>query len=454
MNLRDRIQSRVSGKALIDQHPEMTEREHLFSIRSDMQAAAPYTYLSAIVTYETYVWVQKAIKVISDAVASLPVYCTRGKERLEQHEVVNLLTDVNDAMSSGDLWRQWTIDQLLGGEVGFELVRSGRGQYTEIWPRQPNIFNVYPNPARRRYLEVAKYEIDDKQGEPYFLPPDEFIHFKFYNPRNPWRGLPVLIALQLAIAVDVFAQSWEKYLYQNNARPEYAIVTPQGTTQRERDDIEKKITLKYGGSRNVGKPIVLEESITDIKILSWKPKDLSGIPLRQMSRDEVAGGFGVPDILMGFGNDSYDTSEKRSAAVEALYTLTIKPLLAYRDTHLTEFFQRNNAMRDDEFLHTDYSGVTELGEEENDEWKRDREKIDRGVLTVNDWLTARGQKPKPWGDVAWMSKTLMPISGPEVPVAALPKPAPQINPNPAPVAAPAATPAKQNGHGTLETISA
>ncbi len=421
MNILQRIEHRARHKgAMAELHPETTTRTHLMSVRSDAQMLTPYSYLDALVAYENHVWVKKAVNVIADNSAPLPLYIERGSDRIENHPLLALLNHPNDEMAPPDLWRWWVTDMLLGGESGFEVVKSGNKKIAELWPRQPHQFAVSPDPQRLRYWGVRWYEIDDKQGEPYKLPSDEFMHWKFFNPRNPWRGVAVLLALRLSIAIDVFAQAHEKYLFQNQARPDFAIVTPQGTTQKERDDIEKKVEQKFGGS-GAGGVIALEDQVTDLKILSWRPKDLGDLPLREMSRDEIAGGFGVPDILMGFGSDSYDTQIKRTAAIQALYSLTIKPLLGFRDSHLTLELQNMGVLRPDEFIHTDYSDVGELQEEADAEWKRASEQIASGVMTINEYRKERGQDPLPWGDPWWAPANLVPITG----AAALPAPAPE-----------------------------
>jgi phage portal protein BeeE len=46
--------------------------------------------------------------------------------------------------------------------------------------------------------------------------------------------------------------------------------------------------------------------------MSYPPKDMTSLEDQGLTADEVAAIFGVPDILMGFGNDSYDTA-RRSA---------------------------------------------------------------------------------------------------------------------------------------------
>jgi HK97 family phage portal protein len=353
-----RIRERAQGKAMNDVHPEFGDRQLIASLRSDEASTwAPYSYLSAIRDYESHVWVRKAVKVIADNFSPLPLQVLRGDKVVPNHDAVNLLTAVNGTMSSTDLWQQWVVDMLLGGEEGWEFVRNGGGKYVEIWPRQPHVIGVVPDPARLRYFEVAKYRIDDQQGEPYELPPDEMIHFKFFNPRLPWRGIAPITAVRMSIVIDVYAQAWSKLFYQKSARPDYAVIAPQGLGKTEKEDVEKMLAAKFGGAENAFKPIVLEEGITDVKMLSFPPKDLEWIELRGMSREEIGAIFGVPDEIMGWGRDTY---ENFGTAHWVLWVLTLLPLCNFRDTHLTEYLRRVKVLGPDEALVTDTSQVEAL----------------------------------------------------------------------------------------------
>lgn len=408
-NIVDLILSRARGKALADLHPEVSDREHIASLRSDGASAysGQYSYLNAISDYASHVWVRKAVTVIGNNFAALPLTIKRGDQLVSSHLALDLLTNVNDTMTSADLWQQWTVDMLLGGEEGWELVRDTRGRYTEIWPRQPHTILVKPDAARRRYYKVSEYVIDDTgEAEPYTLKPDELCHFKFFNPGNPWRGIAPITAVRWSIVLDVFAQAWSKLFFQNSARPDFAVIAPEGLTPGERTDIEKKLTQKFGGVENSHKPIVLEEGISDIKILSFPPKDMEWLEQRKISREEVGAIFGVPDEIMGWGRDTYENFD---TAHRVLWALTIVPMTRHRDVHLTEYFQRVNVLRPDEQIVTDLSGVEALKANESDEWDRAQGQIDRGALLVNEWRKARGLKPVPWGDTWWAPMNLAPV---------------------------------------------
>lgn len=394
-------------KALVDLHPEILDRVHVMTVTGGTeQTPSTYSYLSALSDNESHVWVRKAVTIIANNLSALPVMVERDGEDLPEHPLLGLLESTTPLTQ---LWTQWVIDMLLGGEEGWELVKSMGGKYVELWPRQPHHINVIPDTKLKRYYKPAEYRIEDGAGPSYILPVNELLHFKFYNPRNPWRGLSVISAVRQSIAIDQFAQAWSRLFFTNSARPDYAIIAPAGLTPSEREDIEKKLMQKFGGVGNTHKPIVLEQGVSDVKVLTFPPKDMEWTEQRGMSRDEIGGMFGVPDILMGFGNDSYDTEVKRTAALQVLYTLTLMPLATLRDISITRYFRQVGMLAQNEKLMTDYRDVAALKEDLNDGWKREAEQLDRGAITINEWRIENGKDPVPWGDVPFAPQAQSPV---------------------------------------------
>lgn len=345
-------------KALYDLHPELTDRVPMMrSNGGEMWVTSDYPYKMAANDHAQNVWMGKAVKLVSDAVAPIPLQVTAKGKLVDV--VVPLFAKPNDTEASADVWRAWAVSMMLGGECGLEVVKAKDGRsMVEWWVRTPDTLQVVPDQTRKRYKAVAGYIIDDNEGDPYTLTPDEFIHFKFYNPRNTWRGVSPFIASRLSMRIDRHAREWARDFFENSARPDFAVIAPQGTTKEERKQMLAEVLAMYQGSQNGA--IVLEEGMTDIKPLSFNPKDINFIEQREMSRDEVAAAAGIPDILMGFGNDSYDTPDKRTNAEATMWSLTIKPLLDYRDQVLTAFFQRAGVLKEGQEVKSDLTGVTAL----------------------------------------------------------------------------------------------
>jgi HK97 family phage portal protein len=358
--------ARKNYSPLYDQHPELAERMPIMRVYSDQQGAeGAVNFPANSVEYGRSTWVHKAIKVIADNVSPHPLEVVTGsgdeREVLDNHPLREILETPNDSMSSSDVWRQWTTDMMLGGEEGFEIVRGDTtDRIMEIWPRQPHVFTVKPGKGGARYRRVAKYYIDDGQGAPYSLRPEEFLHIKFYNPVNVWRGIAPITAIRMGLVIDQMAQAWSRYFFRNSARPDYAILTDEGMTSKEAQELEVRLSTDYGRPEGWHKPIVLDQAVKDVKVLSFAPKDLEWIEQRKLSRDEVGGIFGVPDEIMGYGKDTY---ENFPTAFRVMWIVTIDPLLHFRDVQLTTWLRRYGFLAFNERIETNRSHIPELPED-------------------------------------------------------------------------------------------
>lgn len=410
MNVFDRITARAKGdtSALSRLHPELDHRVHMLTLTDSEQSALRVAggYRQATSDYAGHVWVQKAISVIANALAPLPLQVVDdgSDEPLERHPIADLLRSVNDTHSSSDLWKQWVTDMLLGGESGLELVKSARGDPLELWPRQPVQFTVVTDAQRRRYYGVAAYKIKfDAMDRGFELPPEEFVHFKFYNPANPWRGLAPIEAVRMGIVIDQLAQAWSRLFFANSTRPDLAVMVPQGMTKSERESLEDKLMARFGGVQNAHRAIVLEEGVVDIKPVSYPPKDLEWVQQRQLARDEVGAIFGVPDEIMGYGKDTYENFQ---TARQVLWTLTLVPLLGYRDTTLTEFCRRYGYLRPNERIATDTSDVSELQEDYGAKLEQAERLFKMGVpLTLINERLALGLADIPGGELPYAGRS-------------------------------------------------
>ena len=353
---------RPEEKGLYDHHPELTERIPLLRVYSDQADTGGVSSMTDF--YLSNVWVHKAITAIANNLAGLDVRVVRGQgqdaEPLDNHPVTQLLSNPNPETGPADLWREWVIDMMLSGEHGLEAAENGRGSaILELWPREPQHFSVIPGELGRRYRRVSGYKVDDNEGPAYTLTAEQLIHFKFYNPANPWRGLAPIYAVRTGIVIDQLAQAWTRLFFRNQARPDFAVIAPEGITKSEKADIILELDQNVGGGEGLHRPIVLEQGVTDIKVFSFPPKDLEWIEQRKLSREEIGSIFGVPDEIMGWGRDTYENFD---TADRVLWTLTIVPLAGMRDHALTRYFRRRKAINPDERIETDLANVPQLQE--------------------------------------------------------------------------------------------
>lgn len=432
-NIFDRIIERARGKTLADLYPDQADREPLLRINSDEESAVlnSSSFVTAANSYAGHMWTHRAVEILANNIAPLPLRVARGPkgavEYPANHPANAFLDNPNPSLAPEDLWKQWTTDLMLGGEEGMEVSwSSNRSKPLELWPRQPDQFTVRPESIR--YRRVAYYKIDDGAGDPYTVQPDSFIHWKFYNPMQPFRGLAPITAIRLSVMIDQLAQAWTRLFFRNQARPDFAVIAPEGTTKTEKEEMMNQLAIDLSGGYGVHKPIILEDGVTDIKTFSWAPKDLEWVTQREMSRDEVAAIFGVPDEIMGYGRNTYENFD---TAERVIWTLTLMPICRFRDGTLTRYLRSVKMLAPNERIETDTSEVQQLQEEKSGKIDQMVKLFGMGVpVDMAADYTDSGLPPVPGGKTGYLPIGLVPV-GTSLSLRApaqTPKPAPPPEP--------------------------
>lgn len=354
------------NRKAVSTHPELASRIHLTgapssqgAVHSNLQDFTDYSEV-----YATHTWVRRGITVLADNLAKLPVEVVdKNNKVIKDHPLSSALNTCNDKYGPVEMWRMWVSHMILGGESFIEVVPTAdKEEPAEFWVRRPDQVGVIPDKTRPNYPLAAGYVWNDVDYEP-----EEMIHWRFENPLSPWRGLSLIGAVRQGIIIDVYAQAWSRTFLQGGGRPDWALVAPEGTTQEEREELEEKMGRKFLGFDNAHRPIVLEEGVYDIKVLSFPPVDMQWLEQRKLARDEIGAILGVPDILMGFGADSYDTMEKRDAATAVLWTITLIPLVEHRDDQLNQFFTKTwPLLEEGQTIRTNMTSVEVLQEDAQD----------------------------------------------------------------------------------------
>jgi HK97 family phage portal protein len=352
--------------ALADRYPLVRETVHVYSGLADRLGQASDDYVGHAQTFKSYVWVRKAVTLIAQTLAPLPIRVVDSSGKaLNGHPLVSLYANPNDTMPGPEFRGVSLIHLLLGGERVSEIVDDARGRPRELWPRRPDRVGIRPDESRKGYPRAAEYVLSDLATSSYdgTAPIEAVIFEKFANPLSDWRGLSPISVVREGVQIALLAQAQRKLFYKNNARVEYALTAAESLAPNERAWLEAQVNEKYGGGQGTGKPMILEFG-QSIQTISYPPKDMTSLEDQGLTADEVAAIFGIPDILMGFGADTYDTQEKRDAAMSVLWALTLLPLVQQFDMTETHFWTNTRPMlRNGERIQTDLSSVAILQED-------------------------------------------------------------------------------------------
>jgi hypothetical protein len=118
--------------------------------------------------------------------------------------------------------------------------------------------------------------------------------------------------------------------------------------------------------------------------------------------------YGIPPRVANINDKSTALSGKDTAEQHAAfwkYTL-IPALKQFEHILETQFFIRYGLKETGTF---DLSDIPELQESEDAQSSRDIAEINAGLKTVNEVLKEWGKGPKPWGDVWYRPRNLVPM---------------------------------------------
>jgi HK97 family phage portal protein len=240
----------VRKSAFYDLHPELADRVHVYSGLADRLGQTSDDYVGNARAFRTYVWVRKAVTLIAQTIAPLPVRVVDASGKaLPNHPLTLLYANPNDTMPGPEMRGISLVYLMLGGERITEIVDDTRGRPRELWPRRPDRVGVRPDESRKGYPRAAEYVLADLATATYdgTVPVEAVIFEKFTNPLSDWRGLSPISAVMQDIQIDVLAQAQRKLFYKNNARVEYALTAAETLTPPERERLELQVAEKYGG---------------------------------------------------------------------------------------------------------------------------------------------------------------------------------------------------------------
>jgi HK97 family phage portal protein len=270
----------------------------------------------------------RAVRLIAEAAAALPVVCQDAERRYDVHPLLALLARPNAGQGRAELLEAIYGFLLLSGNAYVEAVPGETGPAELHVLRSDRMALV---PGADGWPVAYDYSVS---GRTHRFPVTEGLspicHIKSFHPTDDHYGLSPLQAAAVAIDVHNSASAWSKALLDNAARPSGAIVYKgaDGTSNLSPDQYDRlvsEIETHHQGARNAGRPMLLEGGL-DWKPMGFSPSDMEFHETKLSAAREIAIAFGVPPMLMGIPGDA--TYANYQEANRAFYRLTVLPLAA------------------------------------------------------------------------------------------------------------------------------
>jgi len=271
----------------------------------------------------------RAVKLIAEAAAALPLVLQDAERRYKTHPVLDLLKRPNLAQGRAELFEALYGQLLLSGNGYLEAVGGEMTVPGELHVLRSDRMSLVPGadgwPVAYDYTVGArKHRFAIGEGV------SPICHIKTFHPQDDHYGLSPMQAAASALDVHNSASGWSKALLDNAARPSGAIVYKgaDGQSQLSADQYDRllgEMESHHMGARNAGRPMLLEGGL-DWKPMGFSPSDMEFQKTKDAAAREIATAFGVPPMLIGLTGDA--TYANYQEANRAFYRLTVLPLVS------------------------------------------------------------------------------------------------------------------------------
>lgn len=279
--------------------------------------------------YEQNVIGFRAVRMVAEAAAAIPVVLAEDGVRMSEHPVLRLMARPNPGQGGrGFLETVFGHLQLSGNAYVEGAAHGADGLPRELHCLRPDRMSVVPGPdgwpMAYEYAVGRQKHRFDMTGEL-----DPILHLKSFHPLNDHYGLSPLEAAAASIDVHNAAARWSKALLDNAARPSGAIVFAGNDgggqmSEEQYQRLARELEENHQGARNAGRPLLLEGGL-DWKPMGYSPQEMDFLETKHAAAREIALAFGVPPMLLGLPGDN--TYSNYQEANRAFYRQTVLPLV-------------------------------------------------------------------------------------------------------------------------------
>ena len=305
------------------------------------------------------------------------------------HPVLDVLRKVNPYQNGYGLATLRILYQELTGNAYLHPVMDRQlGRPVELWPMPSQWVSIVP--SRENWIDGYVYGQNTAQEQTFA--PDEVIHFRYPNPSNLYYGLGKVEAGWSVIGLANAKREMDTAMFDNMARPDYAMIVKSGATPEQLDRFESKVNRMLKGVKNAGKFLTMTGDV-ELLPLNFPPKDL-GDPEQVV--EEIAGVFGVPVTKLKANDPNRSNAETGDAG---WMKDTIKPLTVQDEEKLNESYLPLFGIEDDAFLAYD----DPVPSNQQFALTESTQLVSSGIRTINEERSQRGDEPIDGGDVLRIS---------------------------------------------------
>lgn len=378
------------------------------------------SYVNFQKAYQGHPWVYACVRALADngAQASLGMFRRRTQGSLElrepipDHPLSRLFRHPNTAMqlSAFDLKKNMFGFLELSGNSYWFIERNAKTKMVVgLIPLRPDRVEIVPN--KMGMIIGYLYTVD---GEAYQLQARDVVHIRLWNPYNDYYGQSTLRTAWSTFTSDMFARQYDINFYKKGARPGGALSYDQMLTTDDYERLREEWKKAHQGVDNAHRVAILERG-AKWQALGISQKDMDFMEGRKMNREEIAGIFGVPPVMI----NSYEHANYNTAKTQAqlFWRYTMMPKMTMITDELNENITKlmgpvgSATINDDMFVGWDLSQVAAHQDERREQTVNDTHMVNNGIMTRNEVrATFWNLPPVEGGDVLYRPAGQVPVA--------------------------------------------
>lgn len=259
--------------------------------------------------------VYNAITLISRTIAAMPITVYKrtdsgGRSPQPGHPVYRLLHDRPHTWYSPMQWEETALAHTLCGGNGYSLIeRPGAGGVPVGMRLLP------PNKVQPVFTADGqlRYEYREKPGtEPTVSYSDvDVVHWRGLGSDGIMGWSPIRVCAN-SLGLSIATQEYGANFFANGARATGALSHPGVLDDPARENIKKSFAESYQGTKNTGRPLLLEEGLTWTP-LSIPPDEAQFLQTRQFGIAEIARIYNIqPHKLKDLSKSSFNNIESQN----------------------------------------------------------------------------------------------------------------------------------------------
>lgn len=355
-----------------------------------------------------YACIQEYVK----AWASCSIIIKRGDEVITNDKLTKLLSKPNESQSWAEFCEQAVIYYLAGGEApiyGDSIIPSRPPESLQIL--RPDWLVPLLSTQRVNAIAEWRYTASEQGAVSMSISPANLLLWKAFDPLCRYRGSSPLSPA--AYAIDQLNEySKTNYaLLKNGMQPSGSLTTEANIDEPSFDRLKEQFSETYGGSKNNGKPIILEGG------LKWQPfgfnmRDAEFLGGKTSAKMDICECLDVPTQLLGIGDNSTYANYEQARA--SFYEDSAIPLLNSFLSSLNRWIGWRVGLQPTDVLCVDVDSVAAL---EPRRAERNKTMDTLQSISTNEKRLAMGFEAVDGGDVLLVNSSLIPLdmAGADIP---------------------------------------